>query len=265
MIYPLLATLIISLLSLIGMVTLSLSNKILGKIVILLLSLSAGTLLGGAFFHLLPEAIHELGADLALQVSLGSFLLFFLVEKILHWRHCHKPGCKIHSFGFMNLIGDAIHNFIDGLVIAGAFAIDLRLGLITTLSIGLHELPQEIGDFGVLIHAGFSKARALFFNFMSASTVILGAVVGYYLSHAVAPVSALLLALAAGGFLYIAASDLLPELRQEKSLRKVMASFFVLLVGISLMYSVTLIFPEHDHGIEAHQGEIDDCQSGDCS
>ena len=252
MIYPLLATLIISLLSLIGMVTLSLSNKILGKIVILLLSLSAGTLLGGAFFHLLPEAIHELGADLALQVSLGSFLLFFLVEKILHWRHCHKPGCKIH-------------NFIDGLVIAGAFAIDLRLGLITTLSIGLHELPQEIGDFGVLIHAGFSKARALFFNFMSASTVILGAVVGYYLSHAVAPVSALLLALAAGGFLYIAASDLLPELRQEKSLRKVMASFFVLLVGISLMYSVTLIFPEHDHGIEAHQGEIDDCQSGDCS
>ena len=154
--------------SLIGVITLVMKEKTLHKILILLVSLSAGALIGGAFLHLLPEA-QELYQDgnLFLFVLL-SFIFFFILEKLLHWRHCHKGVCKVHTFGLMNLIGDSIHNFIDGLVIAASFLTSFHLGVVTTLAVALHEIPQEIGDFGVLVYGGLSKKKALFYNFLSA-------------------------------------------------------------------------------------------------
>jgi len=204
-----------------------------------LVSLSAGTMMGAVFLHLLPESHLHLAADQLYPTILISFLLFFLIEKTLHWQHCHKHDCEIHSFGYMNLIGDALHNFIDGLVIAGAYAADIKVGIITTLAVMLHELPQEIGDFGVLIHAGFSRKKALLFNLFSALTAVLGALVGLGLLNQASNLEGYLLPIAAGGFLYIAASDLLPEIRKESNGAKLLSSISMFTLGIILMLVFT--------------------------
>jgi zinc and cadmium transporter len=141
----------------------------------------------------------------------------------------------------MNLVGDSLHNFIDGLVIAGAFLVDIKLGIATTIAIAIHEIPQEIGDFGVLIHAGFNKKRALVVNYLVALTVVLGGVVGYFLSFSLNSIIPYLLPFAAGGFIYIAASDLMPELRKETNLKRSISSFAVFILGIALMLLVKLI------------------------
>lgn len=242
-IYILLSTAFISAGALVGIITLAMKAEKLNKILLLLVSLSAGALMGGAFLHLLPEASETLDAKHVYSAVLVSFVLFFFVEKLFHWRHCHKGACDIHTFGYMNLVGDAIHNFIDGLILAAAFSTDIRLGLITTLAIALHEIPQEIGDFGVLLYAGFKKEKALLANFFVALTVVLGGVVGHILSS-FHQFIVYLLPFAAGGFIYIAASDLMPEIRKEQSLKKSLASFGMFLVGIIIMFLVT--FLEHD-------------------
>lgn len=201
-----------------------------------MVSLSAGTLMGGVFLHLLPEAMEELETKMVLNTTLLSFLLFFVLEKVLGWRHCHESECEIHSFGYMNLFGDAIHNFVDGLVIAGAFVNSIPLGMSTSLAILVHEIPQEIGDFGVLVHAGFKKRQALLMNFLSGLAAVFGALLGYFISESGVAMEKFLLPLAAGGFLYIGASDLLPEIRKEKSLKKSILSFVIFLVGIGMMW-----------------------------
>jgi len=244
-IYTLVSTTIISLLSLVGVFTLSLRSKLLNKFVMSLVALSAGTMMGAVFFHLLPESHQYLSVSQVYQTVLASFLFFFLVEKVLHWQHCHKPGCKIHSFGYMNLIGDGLHNFIDGLVIAGAYAADNRMGLITTLAVIAHELPQEIGDFGVLLHAGFTKKKALLFNLASAITAIVGALVGIFLLGQETTMQNYLLPIAAGGFLYIAASDLLPEMRKEPVGKKLFFSLIMFSLGIFLMLVFTWLPLDH--------------------
>ena len=141
----------------------------------------------------------------------------------------------------MNLVGDSLHNFIDGLVIASVFLVDFRLGVITTLAMALHEIPQEIGDFGVLIHAGFNRTKALVLNFLVASVVIIGGVVGYFASFYINSIIPLLLPIAAGGFIYIAASDLIPEIRKESDLKKSTMSFGIFLLGIILMFAVKFV------------------------
>lgn len=229
------ASLLISAVSLIGVFTLSLKKDQMNKILVFLIAVAAGTLMGGVFYHLLPEAMEKLSSEVVLQTTLWSFVCFLLIEKVLHWRHCHDEECSIHSFGYMNIIGDGVHNFIDGLVIAGAFMTSIPLGWATTIAIAAHEIPQEIGDFGVLLHAGFSRQKALFFNFLSALLAMAGAVVGYVLSAQSESIAAYLLPLAAGGFLYIAASDLLPEIRKQNDLRKLFAAFVCFLLGIGLM------------------------------
>jgi zinc and cadmium transporter len=234
LLYTLASTIGISLLSLVGVFTLSMRRKSLQKILMLLVSLSAGTLMGTVFLHLLPEAHHELGADKVYLGVLLSFITFFLLEKVLHWQHCHHTD-HMHSFGYLNLIGDSLHNFIDGLVIAGAYAADINLGLVTTLAVALHELPQEIGDFGVLVHAGMSNRRALIYNALSALAAVVGALVGLLLLDQKLDISAYLLPFAAGGFLYIAASDLLPEIRKEANSPRLFLNFGVFLVGIALV------------------------------
>jgi len=233
--YILLSTLFISSGSLVGLITLSIKADKLQKFLILLVSLSAGALMGGAFIHLLPEAISELPSDAVFTTVLVSFVSFFMVEKLFHWRHCHKGHCHVHSFGYMNLFGDSIHNFIDGLILAAAFTTDVKIGLATALAIALHEIPQEIGDFGVLLYSGFNKTRALIANVLVALTVVAGGVAGYYVSF-LGNYMAYLLPFAAGGFIYIAASDLMPEIRKETSLKKSLASFGIFLAGILMMF-----------------------------
>jgi len=241
LIWIILATLIISAISLIGVITLSLKHKYLEKILLLLVSLSAGALMGGAFFHLIPEALENSIPSTVFISVLCGFVLFFIIEKVLHWRHCHKDHCSTHTFAHMSLFGDGIHNFIDGLIIAASFVIDIKLGIITTFAVALHEIPQEIGDFGVLLHAGFSKTKALTYNFLSALTAIFGGIIGFILQGITEGLTLFLLPFAAGGFLYISASDLIPEIRKEPDIKKSLLNLIIFLFGILLMYLFTMI------------------------
>lgn len=230
-----LANILISIGSLIGILTLSVKPQSLNKLLMLLVSFSAGTLMGGAFLHLIPEAAENLSMTLVMSLTLASFIAFFLIEKIFHWRHCHKGNCDIHAFGYLNLLGDAIHNAIDGIVIAGTFVLNPSLGVITALAVAAHEIPQEIGDFGVLIHAGFSKKKALLANLAVALTSVIGGIVGYILAGSSPTLSYYLLPIAAGGFIYVSASDLLPEIRKEVDLSKSISTFGLFLCGIAFM------------------------------
>jgi zinc and cadmium transporter len=220
---------------------LALKKDTLKKITIFLVSLSAGSFLGGAFLHLLPEAAEKIEGEKLYLIVLVSFIFFFFMEKLLHWRHCHKENCAIHTFGYMNLFGDSVHNFIDGLVIASSFMIDVKLGFVTTFAIALHEVPQEIGDFGVLIHAGYDKLKAILVNYLVALTVVLGGIVGFFVSSSAESIIPGLLPFAAGGFIYIAASDLMPEIKKEPDLKRSIHSFLIFILGVLLMYAATFI------------------------
>ncbi len=239
------ATVVISLLSLVGVVTFFINKKAISKISICFVAFSTGALIGGAFLHLLPEAIE-------LSDSLKPFLflilglsVFFVLERYLKWHHCHKNnGCEVHTFTYMSLVGDGLHNFIDGLVIVSAFAISKELGVATAFAVAAHELPQELGDFGLLLHGGFSRAKALFWNFISSLTAIAGAVVGYFMINSFHDVTSFLLPFAAGGFLYIAMSDLIPELHKEPKISKSIFNFALFAVGILFMLFIKLYFAE---------------------
>jgi zinc and cadmium transporter len=235
------STSLVSLISLIGVATLSLKKKLLNKILLVLVGFSAGGLMGGAFLHLLPESFDALDATTASLVLLFGFSLFFVLERILRWRHCHEGKCDIHAFTYLNLVGDGIHNFIDGLIIAASYIVAIPLGIATTIAVIFHEIPQEIGDFGVLVYGGFTVRRALCYNFLSAVTAIVGAVVGYALSGYFAGALPLLLPFAAGGFIYIASSDLIPELHKELNIVKAMVSFVFFLIGIGLMWLLLVV------------------------
>lgn len=233
------STLIISLLSLAGIFTLALKEKVLKQILLLLVGFSAGALTGGAFLHLLPESLEKLKAGETFLYALAGFTIFFFLERILYWRHCHEGKCDIHAFTYLNLFGDGVHNFIDGLVIAASFIVSFPLGITTSIAVASHEIPQEIGDFGVLVYGGFSKAKALFCNLLSALTAVAGGVMGYYLSAVVSGLAVVLLPLTAGGFIYIAASDLIPELHKEKDNYKANLAFVLFMLGVLFMWGMT--------------------------
>lgn len=232
-----LATLIISSGSLIGVLTLALNARLLSKLTLPLVALSAGTMLAAALLHLLPESIISLGVILPLQVTLISFIAFFLLERFLHWRHCHdEDHLEKHTVGAMNLLGDAIHNFLDGVLIAAAFVSGSGLGFVATLAIALHEIPQELGDFGVLLHSGFSRQSALIFNLLVSLTCILGGLLGYYATHALTQVASYLVPVAAGGFLYISCADLIPQLKVERSVAPTLVMVATFLLGVLIMF-----------------------------
>ena len=256
LIYITIATFLVSAGAFIGIFTLSLKHDFLHKILFWLIALSAGTLLGGAFLHLLPEASETFPDGSYYPWVLGSFIVFFLIEKILYWRHCHDHDCDTHTFGHMNLLGDALHNFIDGMVIAGAFLTDTSLGIATTIAIAFHEIPQEIGDFGVLLYSGYSKSSALLANVAVALTAVLGGLTGYWLGTTAESIIPYLLPIAAGGFIYIATSDLIPELRKQADPKKAAMSFCLFLCGIGIMWLVNSNHShshthEHDHLLES--------------
>jgi len=235
------ACLLISLCVWVAILLLLLKRKTLQNITINLVALSAGALMGGAFLHLLPEASEALDINIIYPIVLVAFIFFFLMEKLLFWRHCHNGVCPVHTFGYMNLFGDSIHNFIDGMVIASTFLIDFNLGVATTLAIALHEIPQEIGDFGVLLHAGFHYKKALIINFLVALMVVAGGIAGYFLSFYEHNIVSYLVPFAAGGFIYIAASDLMPEIKKEKDIKKSLLAFLVFVLGIGMMYAFKFI------------------------
>ncbi|MEW5766725.1 MAG: ZIP family metal transporter [bacterium] len=235
LIWILSATVLVSLVSLIGLFTFGIKTKIFEGILFLLVGFAAGGLIGGAFLHLLPEAIEQCGCETVFFYALMGFTAFFLMERYFYWRHCHKGVCDIHTFTYLNLVGDGLHNFIDGLIIAASFMTDFKLGIVTTLAVIFHEIPQEIGDFGILVYGGFSKTKALFFNFICALTAVLGAVIGYILSAITGDISLILISFTAGGFIYIAASDLVPELHRQKDTKRANIAFLAFILGIVFM------------------------------
>jgi zinc and cadmium transporter len=251
LVYIIITTLIISLISLVGIFTLALKDKLLNKILLFLVSLSAGALIAGAFLHLIPEAIeksihlHEGHIEIPLEIFIFvifGFILFFIIEKVLHWRHCHKGKCDVHTFHFMNLVGDSIHNFIDGLILAASFVTSVELGITTTFAIVAHEIPQEIGDFGVLIYGGFKKKKAIILNFIVATFAIIGGIVGFIISRAIDEATLFLLPFAAGGFIYIAATDLIPEIKKELDYKKYLITLIIFIVGILIMWFIKIYF-----------------------
>jgi zinc and cadmium transporter len=235
------ASIAVSLISLIGIFSLLLKDKLLDKILVLLIGFAAGGLIGGAFLHLMPEALEQTESRAVFSYLILGFISFFILEKYLHWRHCHKGVCKIHTFTYMNLIGDGIHNFTDGLVIGTSFIVSVKFGIITTLMIILHEVPQEIGDFAILVYGGFSKFKALYYNFVIALTCILGTVVGYLISVNIKEFSGFLLPFTAGGFVYIAACDLVPELHKQPELKESALSMLAFICGILFILLARLI------------------------
>ncbi|OGJ58142.1 hypothetical protein A3H22_00075 [Candidatus Peribacteria bacterium RIFCSPLOWO2_12_FULL_55_15] len=227
------SVLAVSLASLTGVFLLSLHQSFLRKILLSLVSFAAGALFANVFLHILPE----IGASFRL-VLLG-ILLSFVVEKFIYWHHCHNLDCRHRSpVGTLMLMGDGIHNMTDGMAIAAAYLISPELGLATTVAVILHEIPQEIGDFAVLLHSGYSRARALAWNFLSALTAFLGAAAILLLHGRVQGIETMLLPLAAGNFLYIAGSDLIPELHKEPKAKSSLVQLLAMLAGIALMWSL---------------------------
>lgn len=240
------ATFVISLIAFVGALTLFLKEKLLNKILMVLVSFSAGALVGGAFLHLMPEAIIEVGVDevsilnVFLYLLLG-FCVFFVLEQLIRWHHHHATTHpEIMPFSYLILISDGIHNLIDGLVMAASFMVSFPIGIVTALAIALHEIPQEIGDFGVLVYGGFNRVRALILNYVSATMVIFGGIIGYLLYAWIGTSVVFLLPFAAGNFIYIACTDLIPEIRFKESLKKSLVRFCVFLTGMGLMLAVKL-------------------------
>ena len=233
----------VSALSLVGGVTFVLRPRTLDRALLGLIAFAAGALLGDAFLHLLPEVAESgTGFDLTASLSLLSGVIaFFILEKVLHWHHAHFPREEhVHPVAVTNLVGDGLHNFIDGSIVAGSFLVSTRLGIATSVAVVLHEIPQELGDFAILVRAGLKPRRALALNLMTALAAIAGAVLTLLLASAVEGIERVVVPLTAGAFVYIASTDLLPELHKEPQLGR---SFFQLagvLAGVGVMASLLL-------------------------
>jgi len=232
---------IVSLVSFIGILFVGLKEAIMGRILMALVGFASGSLIGAVFFDLIPEAA-ESGQPIWLYIVAG-IVFFFIMEKFLYWRHCHDETCQVHSFAYLNLIGDGVHNFTDGVLIAASFLVSSSLGFTTSLAVVFHEIPQELGDFGVLLYGGFEKKKALIYNFLSAITAVVGALVTYFLASQVQGLAQLLVPFAAGGFIYIAATDLMPELHKKSQMKDSVIQLSTLLTGITLMFIVDMLLP----------------------
>jgi zinc and cadmium transporter len=229
-----------SLLALTGSLTLLLPERTFKQLVLPLVALAAGSLVGGALFHLLPQAVTSLGNQLAVYGWLAAGLLsFLLLEQYLHWHHCHRPLGAHRPLGYLILVADALHNLIGGLAIGAAFVTDTRLGLVTWLVAAAHEVPQELGDFGILVHSGWTRRAALAYNLASAATVLVGALTAYLLAAQVQV--AVLLAFAAGNFLYVALADLVPELTTSPAPHDKALHTTGFTLGLLLLFLVALL------------------------
>lgn len=244
----LIAALVVSSISVIVILSIYWNMRKQDRRLLYFLSLSAGGMLGGALFHLLPEAIEGVGGESlpVFIVTVIGFSFFFLIERVLHLHHVHHHD-QHHEhhhqhLGAMNLLGDGIHNFLDGIVIVTAFSLDVSLGIAVTIAVVMHEIPQEIGDFGVLLYAGYSRSKALAYNFFIALLAILGVIVGFALLSTSTEVEHILVPFAAGSFLYIAATDLLPEIHKEHTVSRAFISYLVFIAALVAMYILKILF-----------------------
>ncbi len=233
----LVATILVSLISLVGIVLLSLNKKTLDTAVFLILSFATGTLFAAAFFDLFPEALEGLESKVVFGVALSGIMVFFILERLVHWHHEHHDH-KNHEkpVAYLVLLGDGLHNFFDGIAIAASFLTSFELGITTTLAIIAHEIPQELGDFTLLTYAGFSTKKALLFNLLSALTAVIGAISFFYLSSQIENLQYYGLAFTAGAFLYIAGTDLLPELHKQEEKSKSITQLIAMLAGIVVIW-----------------------------
>ncbi len=266
---------IIGCLSLIGLFMISIKEKTLDKILFILVAFATGTILATALFDLIPESLHHLeelnaeGAGVAESLLftfiIMGFVIFFILERFIYWFHGHAHekenklvcydkmmegnnivldrGPNIKNFALLNLFGDALHNFLDGIIIIVAFLSGIRNGVIITLAVAFHELPQEIGDFGILVYGGFTKKKALFFNFLSAMAALLGGLLAYFLSDTIELFNVFFLAFSGGGFLYIASTELMPELLKEKNLKKSIIQALIFIGGLILIMLLVILLP----------------------
>ncbi len=243
--YTILSVILVSLISFIGMFALLIKIKNLNKILIYLVSFAAGALLGDAFIHLIPQLIEKTDFSLITSLYILSGIgIFFILEKFIHWQHCHRNITEknhVHPFAYTNLIGDALHNFIDGVIIAGSYISSMTLGIATTIAVVLHEIPQEIGDLGILLHGGFSKSKALALNFLTAITALIGALTAFILEKFIPNIELFLISLAIGSFIYIAGSDLIPELHKETNVKKSLLQLVSLILGMLIMTFLLLL------------------------
>ena len=242
--YTFISVIAVSVLSLVGVFFLSLNETRLRKMLLFLVSMAVGGLFGDAIIHLIPEAFEQLpGKLIAPLLLLGGILLFFIVEKVIRWRHCHVPTSEqhVHPVVALNLIGDGVHNLIDGMLIAASYIVSVPIGITTTIAVVLHEIPQEIGDFGVLIHGGLSVKKAILFNFLSAVAAVIGGLLFLVIGPHVENLSLYMLPVTAGGFIYIAAADLIPELHTECGVSISIRQVAFIALGIGLMALLVLL------------------------
>ena len=243
--YTILAILLVSAVSLTGILTLSMSRKKLDEIMTYMVSFATGTLFGGALIHLLPEAYENTSNPMAVSLwTIGGLATFFIMEKFFRWRHCHHPTTQdhIHPVVPMNIFGDAMHNFIDGVLIAISFSASIPLGIATTVAIIFHEIPQEISDYFILVNGGLSVKKALMVNFMTTSLAMVGAMLALQMSKSIMGLTEALIPFTAGGFLYISGSDLIPELHHNTEIKKSLLQLTMLIAGVAVMTILALKF-----------------------
>jgi zinc and cadmium transporter len=236
--YTIISVIVVSLLSLIGVVTLALNHELLQRVLLLLVSFAVGALFGDAFIHLIPEAFRQLGMGVGSSLYvLAGILLFFGIEKLIRWGQSRlSPGTgDIKPMVALNLIIDGAHNMIDGMLIGASYSVSVPIGITTTLAVVLHEIPHEIGDFAILIHGGLSTRKALAFNFLSALTAVAGGIIALLLGPALENFSVIVLPITAGGFIYFAGSDLIPELHQQTGRKAAALQFLFIVLGIAFM------------------------------
>jgi len=243
-IYAFISVIAVSIISFVGTFSLSLKEEIVKKYINLFISLAVGALLGDAFIHLIPEIFeNSFSTPLMSLLIIAGIILFFIVEKFLHWHHHgeDKEETHIHPVGKLLLFTDGFHNFIDGIIIGVSFLVSIPVGIATTLAVILHEIPQEIGDFAVLIHSGYEKKKALWLNFLSALTSVLGLIVAIIFGSMAETFTVWVLPIAAGGFIYIAVADLIPELHKTKEAKYSVLQILSVLLGVLIMVSLVLL------------------------
>lgn len=244
-IYAVFSVIVVSLVSLVGVFTLSLKETFLKKNIYIFISLAVGALLGDAFIHLIPEALEDSSDPaLASMLIIVGILIFFILEKFFHWHHhgedANEPHA-VHPIGKLILVSDGVHNITDGIIIGASFLVSVPVGIATTLAVILHEIPQEIGDFAVLLHAGYKRKKALWLNFLSALTAVVGVIIALVIGGMGEFFNVWMLSIVAGGFIYIAIADLIPEIRKTKELKHSLVQIAVIIVGILAMLALTFL------------------------
>ncbi|MDI6774049.1 MAG: ZIP family metal transporter [Verrucomicrobiota bacterium] len=220
-------------------IILALPERLTHRLVPHLVSYAIGTLLGAALLGMIPHALEHLAAGSVMTTVLASLIGFFVLESVVLWRHCHERDCRVHeTTAILILVGDAFHNFVDGLVIAAAFLASVPVGVAASLAVIAHEIPQEAGDFGILLHAGYSRRKALTLNLLSASTTLAGALGGYVGIQTLRSVAPHVLCVSAASFLYIALADLIPGRRGQRGARGLVVELILIAAGVGTILAL---------------------------